>query len=99
MNYRFSDYKVLANLLCIHCSAQIIITVNFISEVLKRLENCPVIIYSLDNFITKVISSSTSFVLLPLGNSSHSSLKINIWPSVVELQACSDGALLCKKRM
>lgn len=31
-NYRFSDFKVLRNVLCIHCNAQIIITVNFIQR-------------------------------------------------------------------
>ena len=46
----------------------------------------------------KVICSNINYVLLPLGNSHHSTLKINIWTSIVELQARKDDGLLYKER-
>lgn len=76
IDYRFFNFIVVPNVLSIYCDVQIMITMIFLIG-LEILEICSVIIYTLDDFITKVIYSSIGCVLLPLGNSSKPILKIN----------------------
>ena len=77
-NHIFSDFKAWPNVLCIHCSVQIVVTLNFITKALERLKNCLVFIHTPDNFIMTVICAIISYVLLPPVDSHHSTLKMDI---------------------
>lgn len=83
LKLRITDSLILSlpNVFCIHCSAQNNYHIKFHNKGLGKTEKLSSI-HTPDNFIMTVICSNISYVLLPLVDSHHSTLKMDIYSEV-----------------